>query len=47
MADPSIYRRFKQIKFQSDYGLAADLCLGIAIASVNTLIGIGLIIVFS
>jgi hypothetical protein len=47
MADPSIYRNFKQIKFLSDHGLAADLCLGMVIAGVNILIGIALIIVFA
>ncbi len=35
----------RQIKLQSE-NVMADLCLGIAIAGVNTLIGIGLIIVF-
>jgi hypothetical protein len=35
----------KQINFQSE-SVMADLCLGVAIAGVNTLIGIGLIIVF-
>ena len=38
--------RWKQIKFQSE-SLPADLCLGVAIAGVNTLIVIGLFIVFS
>jgi hypothetical protein len=36
----------KQIKFQSE-SLTAALCLGVAIAGVSTLIGIGLIIVFA
>jgi len=36
----------KQIKFQSE-SLTADLCLGVAIAGVNTLIVIGLFIVFA
>jgi hypothetical protein len=34
----------EQIKFKSD-SLTADLCLGVAIAGVNTLIGIGLFVV--
>ena len=38
--------RRKQIKFQSE-SLTAALCLGVAIAGVSTLIGIGLIIVFA
>jgi hypothetical protein len=38
--------RGKQIKFQSE-SVMAGLCLGVAIAGVNTLIGIGLIIVFA
>jgi hypothetical protein len=36
----------KQIKFQSE-SVMADLCLGVAIAGMNTLIGIALIIVFA
>ena len=36
----------KQINFQSE-SVMADLCLGVAIAGVNTRIGIGLIIVFA
>jgi hypothetical protein len=38
--------RGKQIKFQSER-VMADLCLGMAVAGVNTLIGIGLIIAFA
>jgi hypothetical protein len=38
--------RGKQIKFQSER-LTAAVCLGVAIAGVSTLIGIGLIIVFA
>ena len=38
--------RGNQIKFQSE-SIRADLCLGVAIAGVNALIGIGLIIVFA
>jgi hypothetical protein len=38
--------RRKQIELQSE-SIMADLCLGVAIAGVNTLIGIGLIIVFA
>jgi len=34
------------IKRRSD-SIAADICLGVAIARVNTLIGIGLILVFA
>ena len=37
--------RGKQTKFQSE-SIRADLCLGVAIAGINILIGIGLIIVF-
>lgn len=37
--------RGKPIKFQSE-SITADLCLGVAIAGINILIGIGLIIVF-
>jgi hypothetical protein len=36
----------QQIKFPSEI-FPADLCLGVVIAGVNTLIGIGLIIVFA
>ena len=36
----------KQIKFKSE-SFTADLCLGVAIAGVNTLIVIGLFIVFA
>ena len=36
-----------RIKFLSYDGLTADLCLGVAIAGVNTLIGIALILVFA
>ena len=39
-----VFRR--QIKRRSD-SIAADICLGVAIAGVNTLIGIGLILVFA
>jgi hypothetical protein len=35
----------KQTKLQSE-SIRADLCLGVAIAGINILIGIGLIIVF-
>jgi hypothetical protein len=38
--------RGKQTSFQSEE-LTAELCLGVAIAGVNTLLGIGLIIVFA
>jgi hypothetical protein len=38
--------RSKQTKFLSE-NVTADLCLGVAIAGVNTLIGIGLIMVFA
>jgi hypothetical protein len=38
--------RRKQIKFQPE-SLTAALCLGVAIAGVGTLIGIGLIVVFA
>ena len=38
---------FNQIKFPPDADLNADLCLGVTIAGVNTLIGIALIIVFA
>jgi hypothetical protein len=37
--------RGKQTKFQSE-SIRADLCLAVAIAGINILIGIGLIIVF-
>jgi hypothetical protein len=37
----------EQIKFQPDDDLTATVCLGIAIAGVNTLIGIGFMIVFA
>jgi hypothetical protein len=37
--------RGKQTQFQSE-SIRADLCLGVAIAGINILIGIGLIIVF-
>ncbi len=36
----------KRIKLQSE-SIQADICLGVAIAGVNTLIGIGLILVFA
>jgi hypothetical protein len=36
----------KQIQVQSE-SIPADICLGVAIAGVNTLIGIGLILVFA
>ena len=36
----------KQIRFQYE-SLTAELCLGIAVAGVSTLIGIGLVIVFA
>jgi hypothetical protein len=36
----------EQIKFQSE-SLRAAVCLGVAIAGVSTLIGLGLIIVFA
>jgi hypothetical protein len=36
----------KRIKLQSE-SIPADICLGVAIAGVNTLIGIGLILVFA
>ena len=35
----------KQIKFQSE-GVMADVCLGITVPGVYTLVGMGLIIVF-
>jgi hypothetical protein len=38
--------RGKQSEFHSD-SVKADVCLGVVIAGVNTLIGIGLIIVFA
>jgi len=40
----AVFRR--QIRLQSE-SIAADICLGVAIAGVNTLIGIGLILVFA
>ena len=36
----------KRIQFQSE-SLPADICLGVAIAGLNTLIAIGLVIVFA
>jgi hypothetical protein len=36
----------KRIKLPSE-SIPADICLGVAIAGVNTLIGIGLILVFA
>jgi hypothetical protein len=36
----------KQIRFQYE-SLTAELCLGMAVAGVSTLIGIGLVIVFA
>jgi hypothetical protein len=36
----------KQIRFQYEI-LTAELCLGMAVAGVSTLIGIGLVIVFA
>jgi hypothetical protein len=39
-------RSSKQIKFESE-DLTAVLCLGVAIAGLNTLVGIALIMVFA